>query len=120
MMAWHEMYMARYLGVDVIALTEWAGAMTPAAKMAQVFGKSPTDFDKAVAYADRMTGETGTFFAAPEPEPESVSLSGLTVSEVLDAVGDDPVAARSALDEELGSDKPRSTLVAQLENILGL
>src|SRR5262245_9011629 len=41
-----------------------------------------------------------------------------TIAEVLDSVADDPQLAQEALDAELASDSPRSTLIAQLEAII--
>lgn len=40
-----------------------------------------------------------------------------TIADVLAAVGEDPVAARAALDAEQAKDKPRTTLVGRLEHI---
>lgn len=47
---------------------------------------------------------------------DAPDVDGLTVSEVLDMVGDDPAQAALALDAERGS-RNRSTLVGQLERI---
>jgi len=41
-----------------------------------------------------------------------------TIAEILDTVGDDPEAARAALDIEQGTDSPRTTLVARLTQII--
>lgn len=41
-----------------------------------------------------------------------------TVEAVLEQVGDDPDAARAALDIEQGADRPRTTLVARLTQII--
>lgn len=43
-----------------------------------------------------------------------------SIAKVLDWVGDDPDRAQEALDVERESDNPRSTLVAQLEDIVAL
>lgn len=41
-----------------------------------------------------------------------------TVSETLDWVGDDPARAEEALDAERASDKPRTSLVTRLEDLM--
>lgn len=41
-----------------------------------------------------------------------------TVPQVMEEVGDDPEAAREALDDELAKDEPRSTLVEALESVI--
>lgn len=41
-----------------------------------------------------------------------------TVPQVMEEVGDDPEAAREALEDELAKDEPRSTLVEALESVI--
>jgi hypothetical protein len=62
---------------------------------------------------------------APEQEPEApvgppaeLDIDG-TAADVLAWVGDDPERARMALEQEQAKDKPRSTLVKQLEKLAG-
>lgn len=54
----------------------------------------------------------------PEPEPEDESVPDGTSKEVLKWVGDDKERAQAALDKENASNKPRSTLVDDLEKKL--
>ncbi len=56
--------------------------------------------------------------AASKPaKPEGGPADG-TVDEVLESVGDDKAKAQAALDAENAKDKPRKTLVEELEGIL--
>lgn len=47
-----------------------------------------------------------------------VAVKPATIDEVKTAVGDDAVRAQAALDAELATEKPRSTLVAHLEAVV--
>lgn len=42
-----------------------------------------------------------------------------TAAEILADVGDDPAKAQAAYDDEMNSDKPRSTLLNNLDRIAG-
>lgn len=59
----------------------------------------------------------GAFVEDEEPEAEAPHPD--TVEGVLAEVGDDKEKAQAALDAENAKEKPRSTLVGQLEQILG-
>lgn len=52
----------------------------------------------------------------PQEPPEELDING-TAADVLAWVGDDPERAETALEQEQAKDKPRSTLVKQLEKI---
>ncbi|MFJ5973517.1 hypothetical protein [Streptomyces sp. NPDC093060] len=56
----------------------------------------------------------------PEPAepPEELDIHG-TAADVLAWVGDDPERAAEALEAEQAKDKPRSTLVKQMEKLVG-
>ncbi|MGW4784226.1 hypothetical protein [Streptomyces sp. NPDC004230] len=52
----------------------------------------------------------------PVEAPEELDING-TAADVLAWVGDDPERAETALEQEQAKDRPRSTLVKQLEKI---
>jgi hypothetical protein len=52
----------------------------------------------------------------PEPDDEPLPADG-TAADILAWVGDDPERAELALEAEQAKDKPRSTLVKQLEKL---
>lgn len=68
----------------------------------------------AAASGAYSVGEDG-----PETIDVEVFVPGGSVADVMDWVGDDVERAQAALDVEQAKDKPRSTLVAQLEGLLG-
>lgn len=67
--------------------------------------------------------EPGQVYFVGEQGPEmidvEVTVPDGTVAETMAWVGEDVERAQAALDAELAKDKPRSTLVAQLESLLG-
>lgn len=57
--------------------------------------------------------------AAPAPAPESDEVPQGTSAEIMAWVGDDKDRAQRALDAENANDRPRKTLVSQLEGMTG-
>jgi hypothetical protein len=55
---------------------------------------------------------------APAPKPDGLDIDG-TAAEVLAWVGDDDERALEAFEAESAKGKPRSTLLAQLEKLIG-
>jgi hypothetical protein len=80
------------------------------------FGEEADDPAVLLIQADTERADAAEA-AAAQAEQAAESTEGGTVAEVLAAVGDDPTAARAALDAEQAKDHPRSTLVARLEQI---
>lgn len=73
------------------------------------------DDEDAEALAAALAAPEGGLDEAPEP-PGELDIDA-TAADVLDWVGDDPERASEALAAEQAKDKPRSTLVKQLEKL---
>lgn len=72
------------------------------------------------ANVERLDGDAKAY--GQEPATEGPALDGelhieATAADILAWVSDDPERAADALDAELAKDKPRSTLVKQLEKL---
>lgn len=80
------------------------------------FGDSAGDPAVLLIQADTERAEAAEATAA-QAERAAEATEGGTRAKVLAAVGDDPVAARAALEVEQGKDRPRATLVARLGQI---
>jgi hypothetical protein len=83
----------------------------------------PTDYDPFRGYFENgQKPEAAKAPDAGEPEkpqePQQEEVKSGTSREVLGWVGDDKDRARRALEKEQASDKPRSTLIRELNEVL--
>lgn len=90
---------------ELVALEAEFGAMDPDHQLAET---SNIDSVSDMALSEELD-------ARRQADPELVAGS---VKSVLDEVGSDPVRARAAIIAEESKDKPRSTLVTQLQAIV--
>jgi hypothetical protein len=68
---------------------------------------------------DRLSGPQETTKPLPQATEDPEAVPAGTVPEVLTWVGDDPVRAQKALDEENKNDRPRKGLVSSLTEMVG-
>ncbi len=68
---------------------------------------------------DRLSGPQETTKPLPQATVDPDAVPQGTVPEVLTWVGDDPVRAQKALDEENKNDRPRKGLVSSLTEMVG-
>jgi hypothetical protein len=68
---------------------------------------------------DRHSGPQETTKPLPQATEDPEAVPAGTVPEVLTWVGDDPVRAQKALDEENKNDRPRKGLVSSLTEMVG-
>lgn len=97
-------------------------------KISVFFGHAPVTIEKG----EEVSGELAAlmlrtaparFTRSDEPEPEAPPAEfdvEAAAAGILAWVGDDPERAEEALAAELAKDKPRSTLVKQLEKLASI
>jgi hypothetical protein len=81
----------------------------------------PTEYDPFRGYetADKSeAAEAPEVEKTEQPQPQQDEVKSGTSREVLNWVGDDKERAQRALDKEQASDKPRSTLIRELNEVL--
>jgi hypothetical protein len=79
-------------------------------------GEATADRMDLLRRADQEVMDADDLDAVRAEEAAHTAVAG-RAADVLDAVGDDPDAARAALEAERGKEKPRTTLVTQLQRI---
>jgi hypothetical protein len=107
----------------------WNYGVHPLAKDDEVSGELAAYLVSTHSPVEPLDGEARALLEpqAEEPEqelespagrPEELDIDG-TAADVLAWVGEDPDRAEEALEAEQAKDKPRSTLVKQLEKLAG-
>ena len=100
----------------------WNYGIRPLAKDEEVSGEFAAYLVSTRSPVEPLDDEARALLEPPAEEPEGppaeLDIDG-TAADVLAWVGEDPERAAEALEAEQAKDKPRSTLVKQLEKLAG-